>query len=230
MKPQTSPAVFDEQVEEQIDEESFDASQTSIVPPIPNELVEDQPVDASQTSIVAPIPDELVEETPLPAASEEQPLVLTGEEDFEEIIPTDDMEIAEADFELIEDEPLPLDEVDQPAEESEDGIAAEDVAQHEADEVEEEQVLPAPDETVSVDMAQVMDEQEDNVEQGNNDVPLTDGSEGTTVESTQVFVPAEEISAGAHRLSPRSLRGPRPCLYSIKEPRLCLHRSRPSIL
>ena len=201
------PIVFDEQVEEQADEESFDASQTSIVPPIPNELVEDQPVDASQTSIVAPIPDELVEETPLPAFAEEQPLVLTGEEDFEEIIPTDDMEIAEADFELIEDEPLPLDEVDQPAEESEDGIAAEDVAQHEADEVEEEQVLPAPDETVSVDMAQVMDEQEDNVEQGNNDVPLTDGSEGTTVESTQVFVPAEEISAGGTQAIPAQSQG-----------------------
>ena len=201
------PAVFDEQVEEQIDEESFDASQTSIVPPIPNELVEDQPVDASQTSIVAPIPDELVEETPLPAVAEEQPLVLTGEEDFEEIIPADDMEIAEADFELIEDEPLPLDEVDQPAEESEDGIAAEDVAQHEADEVEEEQVLPAPDETVSVDIAQVMDEQENNVEQGNNDVPLTDGSEGTTVESTQVFVPAEEISAGGTQAIPAQSQG-----------------------
>ncbi|MEE0279518.1 MAG: hypothetical protein UD455_05875 [Collinsella bouchesdurhonensis] len=201
------PAVFDEQVEEQVDEESFDASQTSIVPPIPNELVEDQPVDASQTSIVAPIPDELVEETPLPAASEEQPLVLTGEEDFEEIIPTDDMEIVEADFELIEDEPLPLDEVDQPAEESEDGIAAEDVAQHEADEVEEEQVLPAPDETVSVDVAQVMDEQEDNVEQENNDVPLTNGSEGTTVESTQVFVPAEEISAGGTQAIPAQSQG-----------------------
>ena len=201
------PAVFDEQVEEQVDEESFDASQTSIVPPIPNELVEDQPVDASQTSIVAPIPDELVEETPLPAASEEQPLVLTGEEDFEEIIPTDDMEIVEADFELIEDEPLPLDEVDQPAEESEDGIAAEDIDQYEADEVEEEQVLPAPDETVSVDMAQVMDEQEDNVEQGNNDVPLTDGSEGTTVESTQVFTPAEEISAGGTQAIPAQSQG-----------------------
>lgn len=201
------PAVFDEQVEEQVDEESFDASQTSIVPPIPNELVEDQPVDASQTSIVAPIPDELVEETPLPAVAEEQPLVLTGEEDFEEIIPTDDMEIVEADFELIEDEPLPLDEVDQPAEESEDGIAAEDIAQHEADEVEEEQVLPAPDETVSVDMTQVMDEQGDNVEQGNNNVPLTDGSEGTTVESTQVFVPAEEISAGGTQTIPAQPQG-----------------------
>ena len=201
------PAVFDEQVEEQIDEESFDASQTSIVPPIPNELVEDQPVDASRTSIVAPIPDELVEETPLPAVAEEQPLVLTGEEDFEEIIPTDDMEIVEADFELIEDEPLPLDEVDQPAEESEDGIAAEDIAQHEADEVEEEQVLPAPDETVSVDMTQVMDEQDDNVEQGNNNVPLTDGSEGTTVESTQVFVPAEEISAGGTQAIPAQPQG-----------------------
>lgn len=201
------PAAFDEQCEEQVDEESFDASQTSIVPPIPNELVEDQPVDASQTSIVAPIPDELVEETPLPAVAEEQPLVLTGEEDFEEIIPTDDMEIVEADFELVEDEPLPLDEVDQPAEESEDGIAAEDVAQHEADEVEEEQVLPAPDETVSVDMAQVMDEQEDNVEQGNNNVPLTDGSEGTTVESTQVFVPAEEISAGGTQAIPAQSQG-----------------------
>ena len=201
------PAVFDEQLEEQVDEESFDASQTSIVPPIPNELVEDQPADASQTSIVAPIPDELVEETPLPAVAEEQPLVLTGEEDFEEIIPTDDMEIVEADFELIEDEPLPLDEVDQPAEESEDGIAAEDVAQHEADEVEEEQVLPAPDETVSVDVAQVMDEQEDNVEQENNDVPLIDGSEGTTVESTQVFVPAEEISAGGTQAIPAQSQG-----------------------
>lgn len=201
------PAVFDEQVEEQADEESFDASQTSIVPPIPNELVEDQPVDASQTSIVAPIPDELVEETPLPAVAEEQPLVLTGEEDFEEIIPTDDMEIVEADFELIEDEPLPLDEVDQPAEESEDGIAAEDIAQHEADEVEEEQVPPAPDETVSVDMAQVMDEQEDNVEQGNGDALLADGSEGTTVESTQVFVPAEEISAGGTQAMPVQPQG-----------------------
>lgn len=205
------PAVFDEQceeqVEEQVDEESFDASQTSIVPPIPNELVEDQPVDASQTSIVAPIPDELVEETPLPAVAEEQPLVLTGEEDFEEIIPTDDMEIVEADFELIEDEPLPLDEVDQPAEESEDGIAAEVIAQPEADEVEEEQVLPAPDETVSVDMAQVMDEQDDNVEQGNGDAPLTDGSEGTTVESTQVFVPAEEISAGGTQAIPAQPQG-----------------------
>lgn len=205
------PAVFDEQceeqVEEQADEESFDASRTSIVPPIPNELVEDQPVDASQTSIVAPIPDELVEETPLPAVAEEQPLVLTGEEDFEEIIPTDDMEIVEADFELIEDEPLPLDEVDQPAEESEDGIAAEDIAQPEADEVEEDQVLPAPDETVSVDMAQVMDEQEDNVEQGNGDALLADGSEGTTVESTQVFVPAEEISAGGTQAIPAQSQG-----------------------
>lgn len=201
------PAVFDEQVEEQVHEESFDASQTSIVPPIPNELVEDQPVDASQTSIVAPIPDELVEETPLPAVAEEQPLVLTGEEDFEEIIPTDDMEIVEADFELIEDEPLPLDEADQPAEESEDGITAEDIAQPEADEVEEEQVLPAPDETVSVDMAQVMDEQDDNVEQGNGDAPLTDGSEGTTVESTQVFVPAEEISAGGTQAIPAQPQG-----------------------
>lgn len=205
------PAVFDEQceeqVEEQAEEEPLDASQTSIVPPIPNELVEDQPVDASQTSIVAPIPDELVEETPLPAVAEEQPLVLTGEEDFEEIIPTDDMEIVEADFELIEDEPLPLDEVNQPAEESEDGIAAEDIAQHEADEVEEEQVLPAPDETVSVDMAQVMDEQDDNVEQGNGDVPLTDGPEGTTVESTQVFVPAEEISAGGTQAIPAQPQG-----------------------
>lgn len=201
------PAVFDEQCEEQVDEESFDASQTSIVPPIPNELLEDRPVDASQTSIVAPIPDELVEETPLPAVAEEQPLVLTGEEDFEEIIPTDDMEIAEADFELIEDEPLPLDEVDQLAEESEDGIAAEDIAQPEADEVEEEQMLPAPDETVSVDMAQVMDEQEDNVEQGNNNVPLTDGSEGVTVESTQVFVPAEEISAGGTQAIPAQPQG-----------------------
>lgn len=201
------PAVFDEQCEEQADEESFDASQTSIVPPIPNELVEDQPVDASQTSIVAPIPDELVEETPLPAVAEEQPLVLTGEEDFEEIIPTDDMEIVEADFELIEDEPLPLDEVDQPAEESEDGIAAEDIAQPEADEVEEEQVLPAPDETVSVDMAQVMDEQEDNVEQRNGDALLADGSEGATVESTQVFVPAEEISAGGTQAIPAQPQG-----------------------
>lgn len=205
------PAVFDEQCEEQVeelaDEESFDASQTSIVPPIPNELVEDQPVDASQTSIVAPIPDELVEETPLPAVVEEQPLVLTGEEDFEEIIPTDDMEIVEADFELIEDEPLPLDEVDQPAEKSEDGIAAEDIAQPEADEVEEEQVLPAPDETVSVDMAQVMDEQEDNVEQRNGDALLVDGSEGATVESTQVFVPAEEISAGGTQAIPAQPQG-----------------------
>lgn len=201
------PAVFDEQCEEQADEESFDASQTSIVPPIPNELVEDQPVDASQTSIVAPIPDELVEETPLPAVAEEQPLVLTGEEDFEEIIPTDDMEIVEADFELIEDEPLPLDEVDQPAEKSEDGIAAEDIAQPEADEVEEEQVLPAPDETVSVDMAQVMDEQEDNVEQRNGDALLVDGSEGATVESTQVFVPAEEISAGGTQAIPAQPQG-----------------------
>ena len=201
------PAVFDEQCEEQADEESFDASQTSIVPPIPNELVEDQPVDASQTSIVAPIPDELVEETPLPAVAEEQPLVLTGEEDFEEIIPTDDMEIVEADFELIEDEPLPLDEVDQPAEESEDGIAAEDIAQPEADEVDEDQVLPAPDETVSVDMAQVMDEQDDNVEQGSGDAPLADGSEGTTVESTQVFVPAEEISAGGTQAIPAQPQG-----------------------
>ncbi len=205
------PAVFDEQceeqVEEQAEEEPFDASQTSIVPPIPNELVEDQPVDASQTSIVAPIPDELVEETPLPAVAEEQPLVLTGEEDFEEIIPTDDMEIVEADFELIEDEPLPLDEADQPAEESEDGITAEDIAQPEVDEVEEEQVLPAPDETISVDMAQVMDEQDDNVEQGNGDAPLTDGSEGTTVESTQVFVPAEEISAGGTQAIPAQPQG-----------------------
>lgn len=205
------PAVFDEQCEEQVEEraeeEPFDASQTSIVPPIPNELVEDQPVDASQTSIVAPIPDELVEETPLPAVAEEQPLVLTGEEDFEEIIPTDDMEIAEADFELIEDESLPLDGVDQPAEESEDGIAAEDIAQPEADEVEEDQVLPAPDETVSVDMAQVMDEQDDNVEQGNGDALLADGSEGTTVESTQVFVPAEEISAGGTQAIPVQPQG-----------------------
>lgn len=215
-----APSLFDEEVTEEeealaipavvaelADGENTETDEVADEPAVFDEQVEEQAVDASQTSIVAPIPDELVEETPLPAVAEEQPLVLTGEEDFEEIIPTDDMEIAEADFELIEDEPLPLDEVDQPAEESEDGIAAEDVAQHEADEVEEEQVLPAPDETVSVDMAQVMDEQEDNVEQGNNDVPLTDGSEGTTVESTQVFVPAEEISAGGTQTIPAQSQG-----------------------
>lgn len=215
-----APSLLDEEVTEEeealaipavvaelADGENTETDEAADEPAVFDEQVEEQPVDASQTSIVAPIPDELVEETPLPAASEEQPLVLTGEEDFEEIIPTDDMEIVEADFELIEDEPLPLDEVDQPAEESEDGIATENVAQHEADEVEEEQVLPAPDETVSVDMAQVMDEQEDNVEQGNNDVPLTDGSEGTTVESTQVFVPAEEISAGGTQAIPAQSQG-----------------------
>ena len=215
-----APSLLDEEVTEEeealaipavvaelADGENTETDEAADEPAVFDEQVEEQAVDASQTSIVAPIPDELVEETPLPAVAEEQPLVLTGEEDFEEIIPTDDMEIAEADFELIEDEPLPLDEVDQPAEESEDGIATEDVAQHEADEVEEEQVLPAPDETVSVDMAQVMDEQEDNVEQGNNDVPLTDGSEGTTVESTQVFVPAEEISAGGTQAIPAQSQG-----------------------
>lgn len=200
------PAVFDEQceeqVEEQVNEESIDASQTSIVPPIPDELVEEQSIDASRTSIVAPIPDELVEEHPLPAVAEEQPLVLTGEEDFEEIIPTDEMEIVEADFELIEDEPLPLDKVDQPEEESEDSIAAEDVLQDEVDETEEEQVLPAPDETISVDMAQMMDEQKDDADQEDGDEVSADGSEGTAVESTQVFAPAEEVSVGGTQAMP----------------------------
>ena len=205
------PAVFDEQceeqVEEQVNEESIDASQTSIVPPIPDELVEEQPIDASRTSIVAPIPDELVEEHPLPAVAEEQPLVLTGEEDFEEIIPTDEMEIVEADFELIEDEPLPLDKVDQPEEEPEDGIAAEDVLQDEVDETEEEQVLPAPDETISVDMAQMMDEQKDDADQEDGDEVSADGSEGTAVESTQVFAPAEEVSVGGTQAMPAQPQG-----------------------
>ena len=216
---ENEPAALDEQIgaqqtagqsEEQPAEETIDASQTSIVPPIPDELVEDHPIDASQTSIVAPIPDELVKESPAPAAAEEQPLVLTGEEDFEEIIPTDDMEIAEADFELIEDEPLPLDEIDQSAEESEDADAAGDILQDEADEVEEEQVPPAPDETISVDMAQIMDEQGDDVESEDNDELSADSSEESAVESTQVFVPAEEVSVGGTQAMPAQPQGTQP--------------------
>ncbi len=216
---ENEPAALDEQIgaqqtagqsEEQPAEETIDASQTSIVPPIPDELVEDHPIDASQTSIVAPIPDELVKESPAPAAAEEQPLVLTGEEDFEEIIPTDDMEIVEADFELIEDEPLPLDEIDQSAEESEDADAAGDILQDEADEVEEEQVPPAPDETISVDMAQIMDEQGDDVESEDNDELSADSSEESAVESTQVFVPTEEVSVGGTQAMPAQPQGTQP--------------------
>ena len=133
--------------------------------------------------------------------------MLTGEEDFEEIIPTDEMEIVEADFELIEDEPLPLDKVDQPEEESEDSIAAEDVLQDEVDETEEEQVLPAPDETISVDMAQMMDEQKDDADQEDGDEVSADGSEGTAVESTQVFAPAEEVSVGGTQAMPAQPQG-----------------------
>lgn len=207
---QQDAGIPDEQFDGQLGEETNDASQTSIVPPIPDALVEDEPIDASQTSIVAPIPDELVEKHPLPAVAEEQPLVLTGEEDFEEIIPTDDMEIAEADFELIEDEPLPLDEADQSAEVSEDDAPAEEILQDETDEGEEEQAAPAPGETISVDMAQIMDKQEADAEPEDNDKLSADGTEKAAVDSTQVFVPAEEVSAGGTQAMPAQHQGTQP--------------------
>ena len=188
------PSIPDELVEDQ----PLDASQTSVVAPIPDELVEDQPIDASQTSIVPPIPDELVEDNPQPADVEEQPVMFTGIEDFEEIIPTDDMEVVEADFELVEDEPLSFDEDDR----SDAGdIEAVDDALENEDESEGEQKVPAPDETVSVDMAQMLDEQDSDAQE-DVDAVSGDAVEGTPIDSTQAFVPSDSAHVGGTQAMP----------------------------
>ena len=186
-----------------VEDHSLDASQTSVVAPIPDELVEDQPLDASRTSIVPPIPDELVEDNPQPADAEEQPVVFTGIEDFEEIIPTDDMEVVEADFELVEDEPLSFDEDDQ----SDAGdIEVVDDAPENEDESEGEQKVPAPDETVSVDMAQMLDEQDSDAQE-DVDAVSGDAVEGAPIDSTQAFVPADSAHVGGTQAMPTQPQG-----------------------
>lgn len=199
------PPIPDELVEDQ----PLDASQTSVVAPIPDELVEDQPIDASQTSIVPPIPDELVEDNPQPADVEEQPVMFTGIEDFEEIIPTDDMEVVEADFELVEDEPLSFDEDDQS--DVEDIQAVEDAPENE-DESEGEQKVSAPDETISVDMAQMLDGQDSDAQEAvadQEDVDAVSGDtvEGTPIDSTQAFVPADSAHVGGTQAMPAQPQG-----------------------
>ncbi len=194
------PPIPDELVEDQ----PLDASQTSVVAPIPDELVEDQPLDASRTSIVPPIPDELVEDNPQPADVEEQPVVFTGIEDFEEIIPTDDMEVVEADFELVEDEPLSFDEDDQSDVED---IQAVDDAPENEDESEGGQKVSAPDETVSVDMAQMLDGQDSDAQEGvadqeDADAVSGDAVEGTPIDSTQAFVPSDSAHVGGTQAMP----------------------------
>lgn len=202
--------VLDEQpVGQVVADEVADASQTSIVPPIPDELVEDQPIDASQTSIVPPIPDELVEDNPQPADVEEQPVMFTGIEDFEEIIPTDDMEVVEADFELVEDEPLSFDEDDQS--DVEDIQAVEDAPENE-DESEGEQKVSAPDETISVDMAQMLDGQDSDAQEAvadQEDVDAVSGDtvEGTPIDSTQAFVPSDSAHVGGTQAMPAQPQG-----------------------
>lgn len=199
------PPIPDELVEDQ----PLDASQTSVVAPIPDELVEDQPLDASRTSIVPPIPDELVEDNPQPADVEEQPVVFTGIEDFEEIIPTDDMEVVEADFELVEDEPLSFDEDDQSDVED---IQAVDDAPENEDESEGGQKVSAPDETVSVDMAQMLDGQDSDAQEGvadQEDVDAVSGDavEGAPIDSTQAFVPADSAHVGGTQAMPAQPQG-----------------------
>lgn len=199
------PPIPDELVEDQ----PLDASQTSVVAPIPDELVEDQPLDASRTSIVPPIPDELVEDNPQPADVEEQPVVFTGIEDFEEIIPTDDMEVVEADFELVEDEPLSFDEDDQSDVED---IQAVDDAPENEDESEGGQKVSAPDETVSVDMAQMLDGQDSDAQEGvadqeDADAVSGDTVEGTPIDSTQTFVPSDSAHVGGTQAMPAQPQG-----------------------
>ena len=199
------PPIPDELVEDQ----PLDASQTSVVAPIPDELVEDQPLDASRTSIVPPIPDELVEDNPQPADVEEQPVVFTGIEDFEEIIPTDDMEVVEADFELVEDEPLSFDEDDQSDVED---IQAVDDAPENEDESEGGQKVSAPDEMVSVDMAQMLDGQDSDAQEGvadqeDADAVSGDTVEGTPIDSTQAFVPSDSAHVGGTQAMPAQPQG-----------------------
>ena len=199
------PPIPDELVEDQ----PLDASQTSVVAPIPDELVEDQPLDASRTSVVPPIPDELVEDNPQPADVEEQPVVFTGIEDFEEIIPTDDMEVVEADFELVEDEPLSFDEDDQSDVED---IQAVDDAPENEDESEGGQKVSAPDETVSVDMAQMLDGQDSDAQEGvadqeGVDAVSGDTVEGTPIDSTQAFVPSDSAHVGGTQAMPAQPQG-----------------------
>ena len=199
------PPIPDELVEDQ----PLDASQTSVVAPIPDELVEDQPLDASRISIVPPIPDELVEDNPQPADVEEQPVVFTGIEDFEEIIPTDDMEVVEADFELVEDEPLSFDEDDQSDVED---IQAVDDAPENEDESEGGQKVSAPDEMVSVDMAQMLDGQDSDAQEGvadqeDADAVSGDTVEGTPIDSTQAFVPSDSAHVGGTQAMPAQPQG-----------------------
>lgn len=195
--------------DELVEDQPLDASQTSVVAPIPDELVEDQPLDASRTSIVPPIPDELVEDNPQPADVEEQPVVFTGIEDFEEIIPTDDMEVVEADFELVEDEPLSFGEDDQS--DVEDIQAVDDASENE-DASEGEQKVSAPDETVSVDMAQMLDGQDSDAQEGmadQEDVDAVSGDtvEGAPIESTQAFVPVDSAHVGGTQAMPAQPQG-----------------------
>ncbi len=155
-------------------------------------LVDENP---SETSVLEAMPEELVLDEPVPAAPAEayeealeqvaEP-TLTGIEDFEEIIPSDDMEIVPAAFEELEvvDEEIPA--VSEESVETVDAAVAdgetvgEDEPEFQVDAVVESEegelvVEPAPDSTVSFDAAE-FDEQAAPMEDADN-----------TVASTQVF-------------------------------------------
>lgn len=205
------PALVTELGEGERGEENEAAADEQIVldeQPV-GQVVAEEVADASQTSIVPPIPDELVEDNPQPADVEEQPVVFTGIEDFEEIIPTDDMEVVEADFELVEDEPLSFGEDDQS--DVEDIQAVDDASENE-DASEGEQKVSAPDETVSVDMAQMLDGQDSDAQEGmadQEDVDAVSGDtvEGAPIESTQAFVPVDSAHVGGTQAMPAQPQG-----------------------
>ena len=231
------PAVVDELVnapEELLDvhdevPETVDAPAAMPAAPVPGEVAAEQDDVAaaeatladenpSETSVLEAMPEDMVLDEPVPAAPveayEEMPEqvdepVLSGIEDFEEIIPSDDMEIIPAAFEELEvvDEGVPA-ASEEPAEavdaaaadgetagEDEPELQAEAAAEPEEDEPVAESA-PEPDSTVSFDAVE-FDEQAAPVEGADN-----------TVASTQVFeAPIEKTGVWGTQTIPTQRQG-----------------------
>ena len=148
-------------------EPTLDPGSTSVVEAISDEDVLDEPIETEmyeepQGEFDSEWTDEPAVESEI-AFEEEPELILTGEEDFEEIIPTDDMEIAEAEFEILDEEPVEADQLDgtmqAPALEDVDGTV-------QAPALEDETI--APDATVSVDMSAILPDQDEIAELADN--------------------------------------------------------------
>lgn len=215
------PAVVDELVNAPEEFLDMPAADDAEQPEVPVEPVMDDAAAAAQatladenpseTSVLEAMPEDMVLDEPVPAApvevSEETPEesaepVFTGIEDFEEIIPSDDMEIVPAAFEELEtaDEEAPesVEEIDETAAEAvqpsldetvADGeILTEDEPEHD----EKHETAPVPDSTVSFEAAPEADEPFEAMD-----------NTGVAVTSTQVFeMPVENAGVSGTQAIP----------------------------